>query len=170
MERNIIKEFTSKVENTKQEAMAQYIQTGAVAADTLMERCLKLIERIQKIKAPDYIKDPCLKRCWDVYMWHQDNKMPTKLDITLKPVINIEDDMDINDNLEVSSNSADAYSGGQGYAHINWDHMGHAKGHKINPYWNKDLAKVKHPVRVLEGQEKLDAFEDYKDRKRSKSS
>jgi|TARA_B100000749_G_scaffold258071_1_gene227896 hypothetical protein len=167
MERNILKEFADKVENTKQEAMAQFIQTGSVAADTLMERCLTLIERIQKLKTLDHVKKPYLEKCWDVYMWHQNNKMPTKLDITSKPVTNIEDDMDINDSQEVMNNSADSYSGGHGYAHINWDYIGHAKGHKINPYWNKDLAKVKHPVRVLEGQEKLDAFEDYKARKRS---
>ena len=75
--------------------------------------------------------------------------------------------MDINDKLEVTSDSADSYSGALGYSHINWDYMGHAKGQKINPYWNKDLAKVKHPVRTLEGQEKLDALEDYKTRKRN---
>ena len=166
MERNILKEFTERVENTKQEAMAQFNKTGAVAHDNLMDRCLTIIERINKLTS-SLDKDSYLERCWDVYMWHQNNKMPSKLDKTLQPVINIEDDMDINDNLEVSSNSSDSYSGGKGYAHINWDHMGHAKGQKINPYWNKDLAKVKNPVRVLEGQEKLDAFEDYKARKRS---
>ena len=168
MERNILKELTERVENTKEEARAQFNRTGAVAIDTLMDRCLRSIERINKLNVIG--KEPYLERCWDTYLWHQTSRWPSKLDEKLKPVINIEDDMDINDNLEVSSKSADAYSGGQGYAHINWDHMGHAKGHKINPYWNKDLAKVKHPVRVLEGQEKLDAFEDYKDRKRSKSS
>ena len=165
MERNILKEFTERVENTKEEARAQFNNTGAVAIDTLMDRCLTIIERINKLNVIG--KEPYLERCWDVYMWHQTSRWPSKLDEKPKPVINIEDDMDINDNLEVSSNSSDSYSGGQGYAHINWDYMGHAKGNKINPYWNKDLAIVKHPVRVLEGQEKLDAFEDYKARKRS---
>jgi hypothetical protein len=164
MERNILKEFTERVENTKQEAKAQFNTTGAVAHDNLMDRCLTLIERINKLTS-SLDKNYYLERCWDVYMWHQNNKMPYKSDKTLQPVTNIEDDMDINDSQEVMNDSADSYSGGQGYAHINWDYMGHAKGQKINLYWNKDLAKVKHPVRTLEGQEKLDVIEEYKTRK-----
>ena len=165
MNNSIIEELTAKVENTKAEARAQFSNTGAVAHDNLMERCLVLIGRINKLKI--LLKEPYLERCWDVYMWHQNSKWPSKLDKIYRPVINIEDDMDISDNKEVLSNSSDSFSGGQGYAHIDWDHMGHAKGEYKTPYWNKDLAKVKHPVRTLEGQEKLDALEDYKARKRN---
>tara|TARA_R100001244_G_scaffold124041_2_gene93840 strand:- start:2038 stop:2556 length:519 start_codon:yes stop_codon:yes gene_type:complete len=170
MDHHIYKELTEKVENTKAEAMAQFNKTGAAATDTLMARCLTIIERINRL--PYIGKQPYLERCWDVYMWHQNNKMPSKLNEKYTPVINIEDDMDITDTNQVIAsyneaihNSADAYSGGHGYTHINWQHMGHAKGDKINPYWNKRLAKVKHPVRTLEGQEKLDVIEEYKTRK-----
>ena len=127
-------------------------KNGTVPKDSLLNRCLKLIELLRnRIPKDERDNHPLLKEAWDVYFFLQNFEpkvgerqhwRPGEREVHLQDLD--EDDLEELGSRAVDYKSPEIYSGGLGFKHVNWDSnylMAQPKHGHDNPYWRPDNAK-----------------------------
>ena len=127
-------------------------KNGTIPKESLLNRCLRQVERLSKQIPSEERKDhPLLKEAWDVYFFLQNfhpivgesqHWRPGEREVYLEDMN--PDLMEELGSRAVESNTAEVYSGGLGFKHVNWDSnylMAQPKHGHDNPYWRPDNAK-----------------------------
>ena len=118
--------------------------------------CVSWLDRLPGSKEK---KAPYAKRIWDCYLAVQQGRLD---DTTMIPQILGGNRVTYSEDQEVETSIADSGigTGGLGYASVRSQDIGTAyRGKQADPYFRK---VAKSPCRTLEGDEKIQAFEDYK--------
>ena len=137
-------------------------RSRSVPLDSVINRCLNHIERINKITAVSKKeKEPILREAWEIYLSLQKYVAPNgerqhwddRIREPLMDSAQFSELVDFGGLLEdgvMETSAPDLYAGGLGYRHVNWDAEylmavdGSERHH--NPYWNPKEATVK-PVK-----------------------
>jgi len=143
------------VRNSLKEAVANQRKSkdGTVPKESHLNRCLTQLERISNLIPPEVRNDsPILREAWDIYFDLQNFEPKVGESLHWRPgtrEVHLEDmnqdDLEEMGSQAVFAKSAEVYSGGLGFKHVNWDSnylMAQPKqrGHD-NPYWRPDNAK-----------------------------
>ena len=151
---NKIEKLLEGIRNLPKEAVAHQVKSRdhTVPKDSLLNRCLANIEAITHLIPKDEREgSSVLEAAWEVYMDLQNFKpavgesqhwRPGTREFSLDSYD--EEALVIDDGEVIETSSADVYSGGLGYKHVNWDSsylMAQPKGGHNYPYWRADNAK-----------------------------
>ena len=131
--------------------------------DGKLTKILDLIDWLSRVEGSDENKEPYIKRMWAVYLKVQES---VENDTVIRPQTlgggPVEYIEDIHDEVKKKSIADSGIgTGGLGYASIREQSIGTEYRQKAkDKYWN-DRVPVS-PCRTLEGEEKAQAYEDYK--------
>ena len=147
--KNPANDILGKILGLKTKAMYEKIKTGSNPKDTLLNRCLKLIESIQGLTdGTAYQKRRALDRAWVVYLALANMGGPERPDYDAAR----EESLSTIDkeSIVISAASPDLRRGGLGYSQVGWgkDFVPsdkHGRGVWGDQFWQpKRAAKSKH--------------------------
>jgi hypothetical protein len=141
---NKANDILGKIKGLTKKAIYEQIKTGSIPKETLLNRCLVLIEAIQSITSVTARqRNRALKEAWDVYLLLTDFTGPERLDYdsTREVGLHLVD----KNSIVVDYELPPVFRGGLGFAQVSWKHSFHGQVGKGsvwgNQYWQPERAK-----------------------------
>ena len=111
------------VRNIKKEGVASRKLTGWFDKENALNRVTTAIERIHRLGVSERLKKPALVKCWKVYLDIQST--PGADGVRTQPKVPVSAIVKFFEGAEkkIDKHSPAMYSGGLGYAHVNWSYV-----------------------------------------------
>ena len=142
---NKANDILGKIKGLTKKAIYEQIKTGSMPKETLLNRCLVLIEAIQSITSVTARqRNRALKEAWEVYLLLTDFTGPERLDYDATREVGLH--MVDKNSIVVDYELPPVFRGGMGYAQVSWKHSFHGQAGKGsawgNQYWQPERAKI----------------------------
>ena len=142
---NKANDILGKIKGLTKKAIYEQIKTGSIPKETLLNRCLALIEAIQSITSVTARqRNRALKEAWEVYLTLTDFTGPERLDYDSTREVGLH--MVDKNSIVVDYELPPVFRGGLGFAQVSWKHSFHGQAGKGsawgNQYWQPERAKI----------------------------
>jgi len=111
------------VRNIKKKAIVSRKKTGWFDKENALNRVTTAIERVHRLGVSTRLKKPALVNCWKVYMDLQSMAGPDGVreqpKIPISAIVKFFEEGE----KKIDKHSPAMYSGGLGYAHVNWTYV-----------------------------------------------
>ena len=141
---NKANDILGKIKGLTKKAIYEQIKTGSIPKETLLNRCLALIEAIQSITSVTARqRNRALKEAWEVYLTLTDFTGPERMDYDSTREVGLH--MVDKNSIVVDYELPPVFRGGLGFAQVSWKHSFHGQVGKGsawgNQYWQPERAK-----------------------------
>ena len=121
-----LEKIITVVRNIKKEAVTSRKKTGWFDRENMLNRITSAIDSIHRLGVTEYEKQIALGKCWKVYLdvqgMHGDDGLRDKPRVPLEKVMQRFTGPS-QTRTALDSTKAREYSGGRGYAHVNWKYV-----------------------------------------------
>ena len=121
-----LEKIITVVRNIKKEAVTSRKKTGWFDRENMLNRITDAIASVHRLGVTDYEKSVALGKCWKVYLdvqgMHGEDGLRDKPRIPLEKVMQ-RFTSPSQPERALDKGKSREYSGGRGYAHVNWDYV-----------------------------------------------